>query len=385
MVISSLLAASLLLQVPHQTEQPPDIARVTDGTAVHRELIQMLGDRSFQLRERAAKELTDQGVAAKAVLTEALKDPDLEIRYRVHRILRRVLEDAFEARLTAFIADVDGSRQISLPGWKPFRDLVGGDRDARGMFAAMTRYEQGLLAAYEKQVPETQELFEARAAWLKSQLYSSNPGTVPPPSLATLLLIGSDETVKDHSRRASLLYQLLSHPAAVKSIGPTTRPSCFRTLLEKWANSASSNGSTYGMRVVLKYDLKETGLQQATKLLERGTPSSSTLQYGIITVGRFGSAEHIRLLTPLLENKTVCSRWSNRALKENGTINVEVRDVALVVLLRLSNRDPTQYGFKLLKENPETLYHVYTFGFIDDEQREAAHKKWAAESDAGDK
>ena len=70
------------------------------------------------------------------------------------------------------------------------------------------------------------------------------------------------------------------------------------------------------------------------------------------------------------------------AIKKDGAINVEVRDVALVVLLRMTGRDPGEYGFKLLKENPETLYYTYTFGFIDNEEREAAHAKWAAESKA---
>ena len=68
--------------------------------------------------------------------------------------------------------------------------------------------------------------------------------------------------------------------------------------------------------------------------------------------------------------------------KKDGTIKIQVRDVALVVLLRMAGKDPGDYGFKLLRENPETLYFVYTFGFIDDEQRKAAHVKWAAESKA---
>ena len=74
----------------------------------------------------------------------------------------------------------------------------------------------------------------------------------------------------------------------------------------------------------------------------------------------------------------VCHRWNSPAIKKDGNINIEVRDVALVVLLRMTGRDPVEYGFKLLKENPETLYYVYTFGFVDEEEREATHAKWAA-------
>ena len=55
---------------------------------------------------------------------------------------------------------------------------------------------------------------------------------------------------------------------------------------------------------------------------------------------------------------------------------------AVVVLLRLTGKDPAKYGFNLLKENAETLYYTYTFGFVDDEEREVAHTKWATESNA---
>jgi len=376
------LVALVCITVAVPAQDAMDETGEPGPTAAQRELVRQLGAPSFYTRERATKELASQGIAAKAVLMEALKDPDLEICTRARYILKGVLHDAFEARLAAFIADVDGSRQYGLPGWKPFRDLVGDRRNAREMFAQMTRYEGALLSAYEKQAPELPELFAARIAWLQSQAASvnSDPRAAPRPSLATLLLIGCDKTAKDHSRGVSQLYQLLCKSAAMQSIGTESQPPVLRTLLEKWATGAPSDGSYYGMTLALKYNLKKTGLQQATKLLNGGTTSSSKLHYAIITVGRFGGDEHVRLLTPLLENRTVCHRWMNRALKKEGAINVEVRDAALVVLLLLSGKDPKQYGFKLLKENPETLYYVYTFGFVDDEEREAAHAKWAAES-----
>jgi hypothetical protein len=367
-----------------QAEDTGDRAAAPGPTAAQRELVKQLGDPSFHTRERAAETLVSQGVAGKAALMEALKAPDFEIRWRARRILNRVLQDAFEARLAAFVADVDGSQQHGLPGWKRFKDLVGDHRDAREMFAEMTRSEGALLSAYEKQSPEMSELISARVAWLQSQAASGNSDArvVPPQTLATLLLIGSDETVKGHSRCLSQLYQLLSHSATMQSIGTPARPSILRSLLEKWATSAARTGATYGMMLALKYDLKEMGLQQATKFIEQGTKSSSTLHYAVITVGRFGGEEHLCLLTPLLENKTVCHRWSSRALKKDGTINVEVRDAALVVLLHMTGKDPQTFGFKLLRQNPETLYYVYTFGFINDKEREAAHAKWAAESKA---
>ncbi|MFT5523544.1 MAG: HEAT repeat protein [Pirellulaceae bacterium] len=349
-------------------------------TAAQLELVKQLGDDSYFKREAAGEKLASQGLAAKAVLTEALKDPDVEISLRAHRILTRVLRDVFAARLAAFVDVVDGNERHDLPGWKRFRDLVGDRRDSRTMFAQMTRTEGALLAAHEQQLPDTPGLFVARVAGL--QALAAHPQTnarVAPETVATLLLIGSDKTAKEHSQGLSQLYVLLKQSAAMPSIGPTESPAIMRILLEEWATSAASRGLNYGMLLALKYDLKEMALKQAADHIGRKTGSSSSLQYAIIAVGRFGGEKHIPLLMPLLENKTVCSRWGNQALKKKGTINVEVRDVALVVLLLLNSKDPANYGFKLLQENAETLYHSYTFGFIDDDEREAAHSKWAAE------
>jgi hypothetical protein len=225
-----------------------------------------------------------------------------------------------------------------------------------------------------------------RLVWLQLNRSRGSSATtsVPPETVAALLLIGADGTLKLHAQSLSQLYQLLSYEETKQSITTGAHAPTLRSLLEKWVISAGSSGSMYGMRLALKYDLKKAGLRQATKSLDEGTTSSSTLHYAIITVGRFGGDEHTPLLTPLLDDKTVCHRWSNRGLKKEGTIDVQVRDAALVVLLRLKGKDPSQFGFNLLRENAETLYYVYTFGFIDDEEREAAHAKWAAESTADD-
>ena len=87
---------------------------IAEATAAQRELVQHLGDPSFQVREGAQKKLASLGLAPEAALLEALKDPDLEIRWRAGRILDRARVKAFEARLEAFIADADGSPLSSV-------------------------------------------------------------------------------------------------------------------------------------------------------------------------------------------------------------------------------------------------------------------------------
>jgi len=198
-----------------------------------------------------------------------------------------------------------------------------------------------------------------------------------------LLSIGSDPTLQDRFQGVTQFYSLLYYPSTKQAMMAGPHRQMLLVLLEKWVVAAASTGSQYGISIALKYDLEEAGLQQALRIIEQGTTHGSLLQYAIICVGRFGGEHHVEQLKPLLDNETVCHTWSNTQLKKNGTIKIQVRDVTLVITLRLLGKDPADYGFKLLRESPETLYYVYTFGFIEEEERQAAHAKWARENSGG--
>lgn len=382
------LSASYLLLIGVSTLAPAaEEAADAEPTTAQRKLVQQLGDSSYAVREEAAKKLISQGLAAKGVLAEALDDADLEIRIRVHHILARIQQSELDARLAAFIADIHGEDDHGLPGWEPYRELVGGGREARRLFVEMIRTEASLLTAYEKGSDELPQLFAVRLASLQPNVIggSNQNNEISPETMATLLLIGADKISGQNSASTSQLYSLLNHATAHLSITTGKHSPVLIELLEAWVTCGNLTVSHYGMMLALKYDLRKAGLQQAESIISQRPTSSSMLQYAIIAVGKYGDEEHIPLLRSLLDNKTVCHTWSNQALKKNGSIKIQVRDVALAIILHMTGRDPAKYGFKLLRENPETLYYVYTFGFIEDEEREAAHAKWAEESKASEK
>jgi hypothetical protein len=57
---------------------------------------------------------------------------------------------------------------------------------------------------------------------------------------------------------------------------------------------------------------------------------------------------------------------------------VQIRDVALVVMLQLTNQNPADYGFIHAQRQPQRLYDLRTLYLQDDEQRTAAAAKWRA-------
>ena len=160
-------------------------------------------------------------------------------------------------------------------------EISGDDKDkarnARKMFVEMTRSEGALLSACEAKSPDLPQMFATRVAWLQSNFSGGivDPRLVTPPTLAALLLLGSDKSVKADSQSVSRMYQLLSHQVTMQLITPQDERSILGTLLNQWVASVS-NGSNYGMMLALKYNLKETGLKQARKFLEQKTRSTST-------------------------------------------------------------------------------------------------------------
>jgi hypothetical protein len=88
----------------------------------------------------AAKQLLTAGIAARAPLSEASEGPDPETRAAARRLVALIDKSEFNHRLEAFAADTDGKRGLTLPGWKQFTELVGGDAAARALFVDMQRH-----------------------------------------------------------------------------------------------------------------------------------------------------------------------------------------------------------------------------------------------------
>lgn len=71
-------------------------------------LVRLLGDKSFQVRERASTELTDLGSIVVPLLRQALKDPDLEVARRAEECLRRIEQQNPGAALAGAAARLIG-------------------------------------------------------------------------------------------------------------------------------------------------------------------------------------------------------------------------------------------------------------------------------------
>ena len=102
-------------------------------------LVRQLGAATFVERKQAARKLNEAGLAAKPALLLGIKDEDLEVRLGAQRILVQVLQNDFDAQIDAFLNDTGADATHDLPGWQLFRQQVGGDQNARQLYADMLR------------------------------------------------------------------------------------------------------------------------------------------------------------------------------------------------------------------------------------------------------
>jgi hypothetical protein len=98
----------------------------------------------------------------------------------------------------------------------------------------------------------------------------------------------------------------------------------------------------------------------------------------VLAVGRFGSAADVPTLEPLLEDNTdyLPTRVAN--LPQGPIYPVQVRDVALAVLLHLTGQEPFDYGLVHARPHPLTVYDATSLGMENDARRTAAIAQWRA-------
>ena len=349
--------------------EPTEIAR----------LVRQLGSASFAERERATRELTSLGVAAKDALTAAVSEPDAELRTRARAILAAVSEEDFRDRLEAFSADYDGRGKQTLPGWDRFTAVFGSGHQARQLFVEMQREESTLLEAYAKGGKAANDALDARCHTLLEQFMqvSSRESLFPVGTLAGLLLVGSaDDVTVDEQLGVQLYTWMIYQPAFSKSARSGAWSSMMKKLLGMWiVKNSSSQATVQNLIFAASYDLKPEGLTLASKILVSEPANVQLRQFALLALGRFGGKEHLPVVEKYLADITNCG-----AIQINNPprqVDVQMRDVALAVVIHLTDQQPKDFGAVAAQSSPQSFFQVPALGFTDEAQRNEALKRWS--------
>lgn len=349
--------------------------------------IEQLGDDSFSVRKAAAESLLNAGPAARERLQSIAVGPDPELRSAARRIVSLIETTDFRRRLDAFAADVDGKAGLSLPGWELYRDEVGDDAKARALFIEMQRHEAPLLAAMfgERSAARDAAWEERLVQLVQSQLNGTGQNALPPlASCATMLLVGSEPKREISDRVAMMQVTLVSRPPILETMQNGTHRDALRRLVAAWIvhcpnNSEMSLRSRVGF--IGQYDLAEAlplAISVATAEPDYRQASPITRMAALLVIGQVGKREHVDRLERLLDDQTVCFSAAivNQSTGAAGSVDVQIRDVALVVLLRLTEQNASLYGYRGVQARFEQSLNPLQLAPPTVAQRDVAIAKW---------
>jgi hypothetical protein len=346
--------------------------------------IDQLGHSAYAVRQSAAEHLMAAGASARDALSKESDSPDPETRAAARRIVALIDTSEANRRLAEFAADTDGRRGLTLPGWPEFGDLVDQDESARALFVDMQRHEAPLLAEVFGPGPR-----EGKSSWDDRLARLLNIRTMPgsqvfaPPlgSCATMMFLGAAPNSDIDDTRANYLFGLALRPPLREALQARHAPNTVRKLVIAWITKCPNHSEpTLRDRLTLMsiYGLDEClPLPQA---IVRGGPEYLSISPALrasaaLAVGRFGSKDDVPILEPMLDDETVFAVPNG----PQGTVGVvQVRDVALAVMIHLTGQEPKDYGFSHVRLNPQNLFEPISLSLDSNDDRISAIAKWRA-------
>jgi hypothetical protein len=352
-------------------------------------LIARLGDASFEVRERAQRELVARGEIVRPAVLAAARDTDAEVRARAKQILRLLDEraramarEALEKRLHAFVAETGRDGTYDLPDWPRYRALAGDTQGSRQLYAEMVRAEPDLLLAGARGSQEASQALTARLLELRAAMTNPLPALRQLPStpaVAAVLFVASKPGARIGAEAGTAVYSLGLHNGGFRNAaGDKAMGGPLRKIMGAFVAANNEPDATlqyYKLTFGRTYELAET-LTLAERMLSdpKNKPPAGHYTYIILTVAKLGNREHLRALEPLLGDRTVVQSTTT----SGETATLEVRDLALAAAVHLTGQEVKDFGFPRAVANATLVFSPLSLARRKGEEglREAGLEKW---------
>jgi hypothetical protein len=361
------LALSAALAVSHAA--PLGIAQEPPGqTSDVEALVRQLGDDSFAARSAAVEKLLAIGAAALPALRETARLQDVELRCQARRLIALIEASDYEQRLAAFLEDRSGAEP---PGWERFRCVCGEGHAARRMFVALLRAEPRLWhAAARGERAEVDREFEQRCRDIEGTSDYRRRREAPWETVCTLLLLAADPQARLEYQSSFAVYNLASHTALDAPLASAENGAMVKRLLARWVEQGDRAAAILRFQLAYRHRLPEC-LAPALELL-RDDREKYVHHKALLVAARFGKPQHLDVVQRFLDDPTILYKRADTGY------TCQCRDAALTAAVRLSGRDPAEFGFEQLKADEFHLYEYNSVGFASDDQRQAALARWRA-------
>lgn len=394
--IAACVASLALLWVP--------AARAEQATA----LVNDLGSVDPSVRVAAAQSLVAMGAEAREAVLQGLKSSDAEIRRRCRWLVEEIELADLRERRARFVRAADTADGCGLPGWQRFHRIAGAAPNARELFAAMIDAEPALMMAIEADHAEAiaGRLVGGLSLQVQGYWIDEEPSLPPEPARMAAFWHGfvalADLTAKTSLKIVSPAEATAAPPLAV------VEPESFLyqmsdSLLEEESLNAVLTHQRFGpgtqrligaylegmrysdetafladrlLGLALRYRMPE-GLSLAASVLRNGDSSAEARAAAIVHLAIVGGKPYAALIEKQLTS-------SAEVFDIGEGTRCEVRDVALVWLIRLTGQSHDEYSLADArtyceaweKMQPKDFDGLQTGIALTAAQRRDAKKKW---------
>lgn len=382
--------ATILLAHPTTAAEPPppnEAAR----------LVTQLASREFVVREGAASRLLRLGGEALPEVTAAALSADPETRSRALRLRVELEERLFNERLARFVSDISAGGDVAPAGWREFERLLRATGASRSVYAELYRSDPELMEAAFSETAASEprptqplaKLIESRASLLQdrnTRRHRSQQERVDPVAeMLALLTVAASHPEKVTERATQLMIQLARTSLAPVARKDPRRGGATRELLTTWIEGSMTEDLyvlSQMLQLAVNLDLRELS-PLAIEIAAGGrTSRPAHPQFrasALLMAGKLGDARDALRLEPLLKDHSVCASQSGRGADREKLQNVEIRDVALAVILHLEGKSPAENGFDEAQSHPEKLFVLHSLAFPSEALRDQAITAWRAD------
>ena len=356
-------------QAPQSSPQTP--SQTTQQAETTARLIERLASARFAVRERATEQLIMLGLSAIPQLEQARRSENREVRHRSQLVLSVVHELDFQHRLKSFEQDTDGAKSYGLPGWERFRDLAGNTKTSRRLFVQMQKAERELLGAESQAAEDASQTLERRGQRLhySAQIFSTRH-ELPP--IVAVLFVATNQDIPLRKATNTSLMSLCQQPAFEIGIASKTHRSILRNLLAAWIHREDAVPAHELLALALQHNIVQS-LPRARVLAKRTAEVDVyDRHFAVLCLAKFGGIDDVAQLEAIMADENVVSRYR----LNNMTYTVEMRDLVLAAMLKLTEREPSAFGYGRLRLQEPYVFDEQSLGFVNDEDRQVAMAKW---------
>ena len=348
------------------------------------ELIRLLGDKSYRVREVAARELIRRGSAAVAALSAATKDADPEVSERARQLLPEAAAAERNEKLALLTKNPAAPPPKGLAGLDRFLKATGDTQEARALYAEMMATHHRTIEAADRDPKAAAEQFtnfanEAYQKWqtgARTGRYSYDNLFAGRADITFFVFMSGDARLRGHETGTNYSSILFNATQLTKAISDKDASPAMRKLFLDWLeNEPQPYLQQRGFLLAAQAGMKEA-LPILVRLLEKKDKEPYGRAQVMVALIKLGNKEHIKLLDPYLKDETNIGSIN---FGNGPALTVQVRDVAMGVQVQLAGQKLTDYGFDNRFGGGGLSYHYY--GFPDEgdgksKARDEAHAKW---------